>query len=98
VAIPSRRLERRVRSDFGAEASEVLTALLDIPESLPLAEKQDPERLHAALVLPAEGRTSEFANRLHLAQADWRDALVSAGLGDQDWPQRLEAELGPPLQ
>ena len=27
--------------------------------------------------------------------ADWRDVLVAAGLADQDWPDRLDSELGP---
>jgi hypothetical protein len=30
-----------------------------------------------------------------LAEADWRDVLVFSGLGDDDWPARLESELGP---
>jgi hypothetical protein len=31
-----------------------------------------------------------------LAEADWRDVLVFSGLGDDDWPARLDDEFGPP--
>lgn len=96
VGVPSARLERRVIADFGAEASAaILAALALVPEGLPLADKQDAERLQAALVLPAHGSAAEFERRLRLAQADWRDALVGAGLGDADWAERLEIQLGP---
>jgi hypothetical protein len=94
MAVPSRRLERRVHTDFGERASLVLAELATVPETLPLARKQDPERLQAALVLPARGTLTEFSSRLSLARIDWRDALVAAGLADSDWSERLDRELG----
>jgi hypothetical protein len=97
VAIPSARLQRRIIADFGPEASEILEAVCSVPESLPLADKQDSERLQAALVMPARGSAADVTNRLRLARADWRDALVAAGLADGDWIQRLDVELGPGL-
>lgn len=94
MAVPSARLKRRLLVDFGPDGGEILAALEAIPESLSLAERQDAERLQAALVLSARGRTSEFASRLSLAKADWWDALVAAGLQNSDWPQGLAAALG----
>ena len=41
----------------------------------------------------AARRTSP--NRLRLARADWRDVLVAAGLADEDWRHKLDAELRP---
>ena len=96
MAVLSARLKRRVIAEYGPDASDILTALEDVPESLPLAERQDAERLQAAVVLASQGNTSEFARCRRLAQVDWRDALIAAGLENSDWPQRLDAALGPP--
>ena len=81
--------------DFQSDADQVLELLVQIPESAPLSEKQDPERLQAACVLPARGDISEFARRVRLLNRDWRDALVAAALAQPDWPRKLDAELGP---
>ena len=62
MAKPSSRLERRVRDDFGVAAQRVLDELASLPETLPLAEKQDPERLQAAVVIPARGDHPEFGS------------------------------------
>lgn len=94
MAKPSSRLERTVRDDFGDAAQRVLGELANLPETLPLAEKQDPERLQAAVVIPASGDYPEFEARVQLARTDWRDALVAAELANEDWPNRLDTELG----
>ncbi|HEY2985070.1 MAG TPA: hypothetical protein VGJ38_13015 [Jatrophihabitantaceae bacterium] len=60
MAIPSARLQRRILADFGPDASEILEAVCSVPESLPLADRQDSERLQAALVLPARGSAADF--------------------------------------
>lgn len=46
------------------------------------------ERIHAAIVMVAERRGFDAA--LALAQTDWRDVVVDAGLADQDWGPRLD--------
>jgi hypothetical protein len=90
------RLARRIRRDYGPRvADEVLRAMSDIPESLPRAEKQDAERLQAAVVLGHAGTWGAVVSRLRLLRRDWRDGLVSAGLAHADWPRRLDEELGP---
>jgi len=95
VATVSDRLLNRVRADFEPNAvTEVLEQLARIPESLPLGDTQDPERMQAALVIPARGNLKAFLGLVSLANRDWRDALVGAGLGYGDWPERLDELLG----
>lgn len=53
------------------------------------------ERLQAAIVLSAGGSTSRLQEAVALAELDWRDLLVGAGLANEDWPTRLDRELGP---
>ncbi len=50
----------------------------------------------ASLVIHTGGDWHAFRERLAMAEMDWRDALVGAGLGDEDWPHRLEAVLNDP--
>ena len=54
---------------------------------------QDAERVQASLVIRTGGDWHSFKPRLALAETDWRDALVGAGLDDEDWPHRLDAVL-----
>jgi hypothetical protein len=90
------RLERRIRRDYGPGiADEVLQAMADIPESLPLADQQSAERLQAAVVLGHAGTWESVVRRLGTLRRDWRDGLAAAGLENGDWPRRLDDELGP---
>ena len=52
------------------------------------------ERIQAALVLGARGKYRRFLRMVDLLHTDWRDALVAGGLANEDWPDRLDAELG----
>jgi hypothetical protein len=90
------RLARRIRRDFEpGTADEVLRAMADIPESLPLAEKQSAERLQAAVILGHDGSWASVVRRIATLRRDWRDGLMAAGLANGDWPERLDDELGP---
>jgi hypothetical protein len=40
------------------------------------------------------GDPARIRDAHELALADWRDVLVRAGLADEDWPQKLDAQLG----
>jgi hypothetical protein len=85
----SKRVEARVRREFGsADAERVLSQLEGLH-----AEKQTPERYHAAVVLLARGDPTrvEWA-----AGIDWRDAFVWSGLGS-NWEKRVDTEFGPHL-
>jgi hypothetical protein len=84
----SPRLQRRVRSDFPAAGSA------DEVERL-VADATDSERIQAAIVMWSRGDMSRLRDSLDLAAIDWRDVLVRAGLADDDWPSRLDSELGP---
>ena len=91
----SDRLSSRVRRDFAPEhVDAVLGHLGTIPQSLPLGDRQDPERMQAALVLPSRGDLEVFLDLVHVAHSDWRDALVGSGLANADWADRLDDELG----
>ena len=87
MAPVSSRVAARVRRDFApADVDRVLRLL----ESLH-AEKQDPERYQAAVVLLARGEL----DRLEWASGiDWRDAFVWSGLGG-NWHPKLDEEFGP---
>jgi hypothetical protein len=90
MAPVSQRIEARVRREFTpADAERVLTRLQELH-----AEKQSPERLHAAVVLLARG---ELGRVEWAAGIDWRDAFVWSGLG-ANWEPRVEAEFGPTLE
>jgi len=80
--------------DAGTVA-ELMRELADVPEGLPLGEKQDAERLQAAVILGHDGTWTSVDRRLRMLRQDWRDALVAAGLAQPDWPERLNVELGP---
>lgn len=90
------RLLRRVERDFGPDSDGALGALAAGLVGLPSAERQDQERLAAAVVLPAAGRVGAVQDALALGRADWRDLLVAAGLAGGDWRAVLDRELGPP--
>ena len=93
-SVVSRRLEARVRSDFSpAETDAALRRLEAL--NLALAEKQSLERIQAAVVLLADGDPEKLERCARLAEVDWRDVLVFSGLGNGDWPARIDEELGP---
>ncbi|TWD80004.1 hypothetical protein FB561_1070 [Kribbella amoyensis] len=95
MAQVSDRLERRIRADFSPDqAPRVLARLADIPEKLAQGASQNPERMQAALVLPAKGDFTAFRRQLELAELDWRDALMNSHFAHADWPDRLDAALG----
>ncbi|MFI6101291.1 hypothetical protein ACIA8G_37580 [Lentzea sp. NPDC051213] len=85
----SDRVANRVGRDFGASASEVLGAL-----ALAETGNQDVERVHAAIVLMAEGSVERLWQAVELSALDWRDVLMNGGLAHGDWPAVLEREFG----
>jgi hypothetical protein len=53
------------------------------------------ERVLAAILVLTRGDSDRLEESIRIAERDWRDALVWAGLGQPDWPERLEEILGP---
>ena len=91
----SPRLTRWIRANFPSGSAEpVLQTLRDLPHTV--IAGQDPERIQASLVIRTGGDWHAFEERLALAKMDWRDSLVGSDLGNEDWPQRLDAVLGEP--
>lgn len=86
----SNRIAARVARDFGPNAGEALDAL-----ALAESGNQDAERVHAALVLMAEGNVERLWQAVELSALDWRDVLMNGGLADWDWPALLDREFGP---
>lgn len=96
------RLRRRVECDFpepsgAAGVMHLLRESTDaIGEHWALAQSPEGvERLHAAMILGARGSIPRLQQAVALAALDWRDLLVGAGLGNEDWQTRLDEELGP---
>ena len=81
------RLEALVRQDFEAGSVEPVLARLS---------QLDGERVQTAVVLLSTGSWTRFEGAIKLAETDWRDVLISAGLEHEDWPLRLDAVLGSP--
>src|ERR1700761_2363655 len=92
----SQRVEARVRRDFAHPAAEEVIAFLQTVPGAPLASRQDPERLQMAALILLERDPKRIPQVQQIVARDWRDLLVWAGLGNADWPDRLNEMLGPP--
>ncbi len=57
---------------------------------LPMGAVAPPPRVHAAILLLAQGDVAKFDAVLAGACVDWRDTLVAAGLANQNWKLLLE--------
>ena len=91
----SERVRRRIARDFKvadhAQVERTLAAL---------GSASDPvggsERMEAAVLIIAAGRTGELERAAREVAIDWRDVLMAADLGFDDWPARVDAFLGQP--
>jgi hypothetical protein len=85
----------RIAHDFrGRRASQVMELLssLDLGGSSPEGD----ERICGAILLVADGDVDRLVSAVALAEVDWRDMLVSAGLENADWRKRLDDALARP--
>ena len=82
------RVRKRIERDFGASGSADEVCRL-------IGESSGTELVQAAIVLAASGRVTDLHDAIALAQIDWRDLLMNAGLANQDWPTKLDSVLGP---
>jgi hypothetical protein len=55
---------------------------------------EEVERIQAATLIRGMGDLGRIRDMRDLALQDWRDALAAADLANEDWPERLDAELG----
>ena len=84
----SDRLRRRIECDFPAAGSAASVAEM-------VAAASESERIQAAVVFCARGDLDRLRAACELTKRDWRDVLAGAGLAHEDWPSRLDTELGP---
>ncbi len=87
-------LRRRVSSDFSPVDAQVVLSALGALE-LPFDRRQVGGRYLAAIVIISHGDPARFQAQVELARSDPRDILVTAGLADDDWPDRLSEAFGP---
>ncbi len=92
----SNRLERRVLSEYGEYAELVLERLatLSLPAGKTSWNVEGRERIQAAVILASSGDLRRFEHNAAVAESDWRDVLVFAGLANEDWRERLTDALG----
>lgn len=88
MAALSARLRARINRDFPEPGSADEVARI-------VGQASDSERVQAAILLWANGSLDRLLDSVALTAVDWRDTLVRGGLEHEDWPSRLDAELGP---
>ncbi|MFD0857121.1 hypothetical protein ACFQ07_33255 [Actinomadura adrarensis] len=54
------------------------------------------ERLQVSVLIVARGHLTRLDEAIASGHQDWRDLLLSAGLADENWRAKVEAELAPP--
>jgi hypothetical protein len=87
VAVVSKRVRKRIERDFPEPGSA--SAVVDLVDAA-----GESERVQAAIVVWANGDLARLRDACELSSLDWRDVLVRAGLEDEDWRLRLDAEFG----
>jgi hypothetical protein len=98
VAGISERVQHRVRVDFPHHPNLVIAALCELTHGVFPGEARESvavERIQVAALLLAQGDLRRLDDAMVLGHTDWRDLLVSAGLADEGWQARVEAELAP---
>jgi hypothetical protein len=75
---------KEIQRSFAAGDREYVTAKL-ASTGLPMGAVAPPPRVHAAILILANGERARFDDALAVACADWRDTLVAAGLANQNW-------------
>ncbi|MFI9255997.1 hypothetical protein [Streptomyces sp. NPDC053069] len=93
MELPS-RIKRRIIKDHpqGDQQTieELLLELMDYLKKTGI----DTERVIAATLLHADGKTDRLLNCIEEVRVDFRDILMDSGLEHADWPDRLDAEFG----
>ncbi len=87
----SARVRRRITRDFPPsdrdQVERTLAALL------PASDAAGRERIQAAVLIVAAGRMDRLERQASEVDIDWRDVLMAADLGFDDWPIRVDAFL-----
>ena len=85
------------RAFAGGDPAAALASLerVDLGDWLSTQPPIGRERVLGAILAMARGDPDRLARAIRDAERDWRDALVWGGLGNPDWPERLDELLGP---
>jgi hypothetical protein len=86
------RLERYVRARFPASEIGVILRAMDLWR-ISYEEVPPGERLQAAVLLLADGRAEDLALGFRIAEQDWRDLLMAAGLEHGNWGDVLDSRI-----
>ena len=92
------RLSARIAADFAPDDAVRIAAALERIDLGDWKSTRPPagrERVLAAVLVLMRGDPDRLVKAVGIAERDWRDALVWAGLGQPDWPRRLDEQLGP---
>ena len=91
VNLTSRTLDRLER-DFGSSKRDRAVYVI---ESVDIGddETDGSERIQTAMLMLAHGNLDRLLEAATLAETDWRDLLMNADLGGEDWRERVEAFL-----
>ena len=81
------RVRRKIDKLFDPQSASEIMRLLE-SASLPLINNNG-ERVHLAVLHLSQGDREKFDEALKIAQIDWRDTLVAAGLANGNWPEVL---------
>ena len=92
------RIAAKLDRDFKLADQDAALSVMDaVLASDPERTAEGMERIHAAMLLLAGGNLQRLLDAAALAELDWRDLFMDAGLGSEDWRDRIAEELGPPI-
>lgn len=93
------RLKAKIKKDYGDDAIAVFSMLESVQRELNLLEPagspEGDERVLAAVVIYADRDIDRLFSAMETTMHDWRDILVMAGVGNEDWWAKLYEYLGP---
>jgi hypothetical protein len=81
-----------VRARFPASEIDDILRTLD-RWTISYAEEPPGERLQAAVLILADGRAEDLAVGFGIAEQDWRDLLMAAGLENLNWGDVLDSQI-----
>lgn len=92
----SPRVEEFIERNFPAgEAAAIRDKLASLEGEVSDKGDKFSERIASAILILIKGGASDIDSEVAQAKKDWRDTLVEAGLGNKDWPVKVDALLGP---
>jgi uncharacterized protein (UPF0297 family) len=89
------RIKRRISRDYTTEDRQAVEELLlDLAQNLQTRGYLELERIIAATLLRGDGDVDRLLNAVEIARLSFRSILMTTGLENSDWPERLDSEFG----